>query len=272
MSDKPHISPSQLESFCRCPEAYRRRYLDGEIIPPGIAILKGTAFHGGAAVNMRQKIESHVDLPVADIVDAARAAFDQATHGEYQLSAEEQSRGAAIVLGEAIDDTLDMVHVHARQQAPDYQPVLVEEKLRIVLPNAPRDLLGIIDLADDQDRVIDFKTAGRKKNQADADDSVQLTVYDAAFRVRFGRAPKEVRLDAVIQTKTKTERQVVASDRSGDDFNALANRINVVTAAIEAGSFPPATPGAWWCGPRWCGYHSTCPFVNSARSRKEQGD
>jgi hypothetical protein len=205
-------------------------------------------------------------------VEAAVAAFDESVHGGYVLSDEEMSRGPSVVIGEAKDDLANLATVHAKHQAPDYQPVLVEQSVRIELPSAPRDLLGIIDLADDKGRVIDFKTAGKKKSQADADDSVQLTVYAAAYQRLTGAPPSELRLDSVVQTKTKTDRQVVSTDRGPDDFNALANRINVVTSSIESGSFPPATPGAWWCGPRFCGYHATCPFVNSNRSRKEQGD
>lgn len=271
--DKPHLSASQLEMYCKCPEAYRRRYIEREIIPPGMAILKGSAFHRGVETNMRQKIESHSDLPASDMVDAAVAALDEAARGNFLLSADEESRGESIVIGEAIDDTSAMVKVHAEKQAPDYQPVLVEETVRIELPKAPRDLLGIIDLADDRGRVTDFKTAGKKKSQADADDSVQLTVYAAAYQRRFGQAPAEVRLDAIVRTKTKTERQIVSSDRSMHDFSALANRLNVVSSSIDAGSFPPATPGAWWCGPKWCGYWASCPFVNSQRKAlAEKGD
>lgn len=262
---KPHMSPSQLDMYCRCPEAYRRRYMEKEIIPPGMAILKGKSFHGGAELNMRQKIESHRDLPVKEIVEAAVADFDAQTHGEFALTEEERSRGSATVVGEAKDDLASMVEAHAKLQAPEYQPVLVEEKVRILLPNGTHDLLGIIDLADDKNRVVDFKTAGRKKSQSDADGSVQLTVYAAAFRARMGHAPDEVRLDTVVQTKTKTYRDVTVSDRTDDDFAALSNRINAVTSAVNAGIFTPAAPGSWNCSQKWCGYWSTCPYVNSQR-------
>lgn len=262
---KPHVSASQLESYCRCPEAYRRRYLDGDVIPPGIAILKGKGFHAGAETNMRQKITTRTDLPAGEIIDAAMAAFESGTHGGYSLSDEERGRGSIAVLAEAKDDLAELAQVHAKQQAPDYQPVLVEQMVRIELPDAPRDLLGIIDLADELDRVTDFKTAGKKKSQADADDSVQLTVYAAAFHAHQGRPPSEVRLDSVVQLKTKTDRQVLVSSRTEADFSALAHRINAVTNGIQLGSFPPATPGAWWCGPKWCGYFSSCPYVNSER-------
>ena len=257
---KPHISPSQLEMYCRCPEQYRRRYVEGEVIPPGIALLKGSSFHRAAEVNMEQKLTTYRDLPADEIVEIAVANFEQEAAGEILLTDEEAARGTAAVLGEAKDQLAQLAETHATQQAPDYQPTLVEKTVRIELPEAPRDLVGIIDLVDDQGRVIDFKTATRKKSQSDADSSVQLTVYAAAYETLFGQPPVELRLDCVIQTKTRTDRQVVTTHRSHADMDALARRINAVTAAIEAGIFPPTNPGNWWCSPTFCGYWHDCPY------------
>ena len=43
-----HISPSMLGLFCRCQEAFRRRYIEGIKLPPGIAACIGTGMHKGA--------------------------------------------------------------------------------------------------------------------------------------------------------------------------------------------------------------------------------
>lgn len=252
--------------LCRCGEQYRRRYIEGEIIPPGIAILKGTSLHTAAEQNMRQKIETHQDLPVRDIVETAVESMKMnVTAGEYQLTPEEQSRGKTAVLSEAIDDAAAMAEVHAEQQAPDYQPVMVEQAVKISLPGH-RDLLGIIDLADDQGRVVDFKTSKRKKRQADADDSVQLTVYAASYHALANNAPALVRLDTVVSNKTRCERQVLDSQRTARDFTALAARINMAVHAIEKGVFLPAAPGSWWCATAWCGYSRDCVYYNAARA------
>jgi RecB family exonuclease len=265
---KPHISQTQLESLCRCPEAYRRRYIEGERIPPGIALLKGSAFHKGAETNFRQKLASHEDLPVDEIKEATAAAFESSLAGSYSLSEEEVSRGAAVTLGEAKDAVVALAEIHAEHQAPDYQPVLVEQPVTIVLPSASRDLLGIIDLADDKGRVVDLKTSGKKKNQNEADTSVQLTVYAAPYHAKTGGPPAELRLDTIVQSKKSVSRDVLTTDRGTADFRALANRINVALHIIDAGIFLPASPGSWWCASRWCGFWSTCRFVNSERKAK----
>ncbi len=261
---KPHLSPTQLEMYCKCPESYRRRYIEKEIIPPGIALIQGKGVDGAATLNFSQKIASHQDLPISEIVDAAAAAFDEQLRGEYALSDEEVARGAKRVLGEAKDETVSLAELHAREQAPEYQPVSVQREARIILPNSTHDLLGYIDLEDDRHIVTDIKTANKRKNQEEADNSVQLTLYAASHRIETGRDPAEVRLDVLVKNKTPV-RQVVSSHRGRADYQALVNRVKAVLQGIKSGNFSPATPGAWWCGAKWCGYYSTCPYVNHER-------
>lgn len=266
-----HLSPTQIDTYCRCPEAYRRRYVEGEKIPPGIALLKGKGFHAGAETNMRQKIDSHEDLPASDIVDASVASFEAEMQGGFALSTDEAFRGAKVVLGEAKDSLVSLAKAHAEQQAPEYQPVMVEERVEIEL-TPERSLVGVIDLADDKGRVVDFKTAGKSKSQSEADASIQLTTYAAAYHVHQGEPPSLVQLDVLVSGKKGVKRQVLESRRGVADFTALANRINAVAAAIDAGIFPPAPPGAWQCSPRWCGYWNSCAYINSERAALAEGD
>lgn len=266
---RPHLSPSALEMYAKCGEAYRRRYIEGDKIPPGVAMLRGTGIHGGVETNMRQKIETHADLPVKEIVDAAVAKFDAELAGGYSLSTEEQSRGAAVVIGETRDTVATLAELAGAEVCPEYQPAAVEQAVRIELPHLSHDVLGVIDLVDDQSRVIDLKTAAKSKSQADADGSTQLTVYSAMHHVLRGEPPKELRLEVLVSTKTP-KRQTLVTHRGERDIAALAARLEAVTNGVGKGVFAPAPDGAWWCGPKWCGYFHSCPFVNPGRAT--QGD
>jgi hypothetical protein len=270
---KPHVSATQLDMYFTCPESYRRRYVEGETLPPGIALLVGSGTHRGAETNFRQKISSHADMPVAQIVDAAVAGFEDALAGGYMLSAEEQAQGAKTVLGTAKDQVAVLAQVHAEQQAPDYQPIAIEKEILIPFPRATHNILGYIDLTDDRRRVVDFKTAAKRKPQKDADESLQLTIYAASFQIDTGSPPAEVRLDTLVKT-TNPARQVLTSQRGPADFAVLINRINVMLAAVKAGIFPPAPIGSWKCCPKWCGYFDTCPYVNHERRQaaESQGE
>lgn len=282
---RSNISASALETFWRCGEAYRRRYVEREIIPPGFALMIGSSLHKGAEENFRQKIETHEDLPVDDIVEAAVAEFQsRTTGGDFVLTSEEESIGARKVIGAYTDLVADMADIHARVQAPDYQPIAVEVSTLIELPNASRDLLTVTDLRDDQGRVVDFKTALRKKSRSEVETSTALTAYAAAYRVDFGRDPSSVRLDTVLKPRLSTSsssstrkrkttrdsdhRQVLEATRGEPHYLVLAERIDATVRAIEAGIFTPTSPTAWQCSQKWCGYARTCPFYTK-RSEDE---
>jgi hypothetical protein len=250
--------------LARCGEQYRRRYIEEEVIPPGIALLVGSGFHAGAEVNFRQKIETYEDLPQDDIVEAAVEGFKTRAAGGYLLSREETRRGGAVVMGEATDLLARLATVHATDQAPDYQPVAIEDRVRLVLPEASRDLVGVIDLVDQSKAVIDFKTAARAPHAAEVDNSIQLTIYAAFYRTAYGDFPRQVSLDVV--TKTKTPKRVRLNGRRGPgSMGALANRINSALATIEAGTYLPTNQDNWWCSPKWCGYWHTCKYIDPER-------
>lgn len=256
MSDakvKPHLSPTQLSLMSRCGEAYRRRYIEGERIPPGIAMLSGTGVHKGAEVNFRQKIATHSDLPADDIVDAAVSGFDDAMKSGCQIGADDPSPD------QARDAVAEMSRLYADEVAPEYQPLFVEQHVRIELPGT-HDMVGVLDLADDQGRVVDLKTSNKAKSQDEADRSSQLTFYSAAHRQLTGEIAETVRLEVITSGKNP-RRVMLESTRGPADYAALANRINAATATVAAGVFLPADPDSWMCSPKWCGYYATCQYV-----------
>jgi len=268
---KPTFSFSALDTYCRCPEAYRRRYLEHEVLPPGIALLKGSGVHQGAEQNGRQKIETHEDLSVKEIVDISVSEFkDRSAQDGISLNVDEEMVGKDKIVGEAIDATARMAKGHAELQAPHYQPYIVEQYCRIMTgAHISHDLTGKIDMIDDKHRVRDWKTASRKKSQGDADVSNQLTWYAAATKILTGIFPSDVGFDLIIDAKKGVARQELTSSRERADFTALIHRMNAVLAAINAGSFPPCLPESWNCSQKFCGYYDTCRFVNNRKAEKK---
>jgi hypothetical protein len=257
---RSHLSASQLEMFARCPESWRRRYVEKEVIPPRVVALRGKAVHAGAELNMRQKIESHIDLPTGEIVEAAVAHFNDAIkHDAYDASDKQN-------IGKTKDVVVEMAMAHAAEQAPNYQPVAVEEKFRLELPSVSHDLVGVIDLRTDKGEVVDFKTAGKLMNRDEAENSTQLTVYAAAQADR-DNTDVTVKLDVLVEPTVKlgVRRQVIEATRNKTDLPIIARRVAAVSRQIDAGLFPPAATGAWWCSESWCGYWSTCQYVNAER-------
>jgi hypothetical protein len=271
VTEKPHWSPSRMFTFGQCGERYRRRYICGDKIPPAVAAHRGGSFHEAAQFNFEQKKDSHEDRPKGKVVDFAADAFDKRVATQGVLFNRDEAPRRKAVLGEAKDMAVNLVGGLMDQYAPSVQPLLVEEKVRIILPKSSHDLLGILDIVT-ANGVDDMKTSMRKKRQDEADTSTALSTYAMAHKVAVGTFPKQLRLVNFIHrglTKTRTipevEVQPIQTTRTVPDLMALAKRMETTIRTAEAGNFPPAPVGVWWCSERFCGYWDTCPYVNSER-------
>lgn len=258
-----HYSPSQVVMHARCGECYRRRYVEGEIMPPGIAACRGSAVHAAAESNFRQKLESRLDLPVSDIVEVAAENFRAQVKGGVALNGDDRGLGLRRAIGNGMDETVAFARAHALEQAPNYQPVSVEERIEIPIGIPNRTLLGVLDLTAEGDQLVDTKTRRRAPSRSDAAASIQLTSYAALFKARFGRWPSKIQHDVLVaRARGQIERVVVPTTRESSDLRALARRIETMHASIQAGNFVPAPPDSWFCSPRWCGYFTSCKYVN----------
>jgi len=262
MSDKPYISNSQLGMYERCAESYRRRYIEGERLAPGIALPVGSGVHAGAGKNFEQKIESHKDMSRSNIVDCSVAGFEERIESDgIELTADEKTVGKKKVIGQAKDKVVRLSELYADETAPEYQPIMCEKKQRVVLPGE-YDLLAVMDLADDKGNVIDLKTSKRSKTQKDVDNSEQLSFYALVYKAQFGKLPNSVRLECLVDTKTP-KRQMLESKRVDADLQVLVKRINTMINGIEKGVFMPCDKSSWICSQNWCGFYSTCPYINN---------
>lgn len=269
--EKPHVSASQLITFGKCGEAFRRRYVCGDKIPPTLAQTRGKSIHAAAEMEFRQKITSRTDLPASQVVDRAVAEFDGSVVLEdLMLTTEEQLRGKRVVVGEERDRVARLTEVFAERVAPSYQPEAVEVRQRIVIPKAPRDIVGVVDfignliVAPTERGITDYKTTTKASPQSRWDTDPGLSVYALIYRAKYGEPPKFLNVEELIDGATPRVKQSTTT-RARPDFEALVARLNAVLQALTQGVFPPAPLSAWWCSPGHCGYWSSCRFVNSER-------
>lgn len=255
---KPHLSPSQLETLSQCGLKWAFRYIDGIVTPPTAAQARGTGVHSGSQANFEQKIESHEDLPVAEIVELSVAGFESEVAGGISLDADDAA-GAATAIAYAKDETRDAAEFYAQHVAGKYQPIFVEKEIRIELPGE-RDLLMYLDVGT-KDGFMDLKTSKKSKSQEEADQSLQLTAYAVGYLHDTGEWPETIALETIVCTTKQVKSSRVTTTRDVEDANALAYRIEAFNNAIAAGNFIPAPVGAWWCSPKWCGYWNICPAV-----------
>jgi hypothetical protein len=266
---KPTISPTKISMHSKCEEQFRRRYILGEVHPPGVALIRGSAFHKAPEINFKEKLKTGLDLSLEVLQDAARDAFDEREKSEgCTLTPEERKKGAEKVLGEAKDMAVRLVEPFRRKVAPRIQPVLVEQYKKIELPSCSHDLSGRLDLSTTEDFVDDFKTGVKVKQQSDLDTDPAMVYYNLAHVHITGRWPKAGRWHQLLDYKKKgpTIGKTLITVVGKPDVEVFLRRVNYMLGALARGDVKPATPGVWWCSPRWCGYWDDCKYVNSERA------
>lgn len=131
-----HLSASQLGMFQRCGEQWKRRYLEGEVIPPGIAARIGTGVHKAAEANFRFKMETGQDWPLDAVQDAAAEAYDKALSQGVFISPDE-APGAKLAMAEGKDTAVALATLFRRELARPYSPAWWNTRSRWIFPASP---------------------------------------------------------------------------------------------------------------------------------------
>jgi hypothetical protein len=257
------ITQSMLGMFLRCPHQFERRYLRGEIIPPGIAARRGSATHKAAQINHEQKLHSREDLPLGDLQDAARDHYVKLVQEEGVFIPKDRLAEKERLLAGGLDAAVRLTKLYREALASAIQPALVEEKLTfeagLELP-----LQGTIDVFTADHWLPDLKTADKSKGAGEAGLSLQLTFYAGLVAQHTGRWPARISLEILVNNK-EPKLQSLPTTRGPEDWANLLLRVHLMLAQIKTGLFPPCDPAAWVCSPQWCGYFWTCKYTLNRR-------
>lgn len=247
MSERPHLSISQIEMLGRCEMQWYFRYGLGMKSPPGVAALIGKATHKAIEHNLKAKMAGWGPLGDDEIktlaADAARTAWEKEPPATNPDDPDQ---------GQAIDMAAALASLHGKTLAPKIDPIGVEVPFMVELPQLTHDLIGVVDI-ETTSHIRDTKTKGRAPQYQAARRSVQLAAYSL-------RSPgKSVALDYLVKVRNPYALTVEAevSDR---ERLVVLKRVEVATEVIKRGTFKPANPGDWCCSEKWCGYWNVCDY------------
>lgn len=252
-----HLSSSQLTLYLQCSLKYKFQYLDGLPRPfkaSGLAF--GSALHSALAW-------FHKELAAGKTVTLERLCqiFDADWYCQQ------------------IDGNL----LFSDRDEPERLPVLGREMLSLYYQKPPQGTLrpevpfavplvdpatgegldlnleGFIDLIEDDDVIVEFKTSAATMTQTDVDRHLQLSAYSYAFERLHGRPPRELRIvDFVKNRKPKIVTLPTTRDRTDHEwFYQLARQ---VVRAIQRDVFFPRV--GFWC--RDCEFARQCKQWRSA--------
>ena len=246
---RPHISVSHLNMYLRCPAQYMFRYIYRIKVPARSYLAKGKAIHKGIEHNFRQKKETHQDVKLAEVLEVTTEEFDHLKVDTQWASDENPDQIRA--------ETISLATMYHTEIAPYIQPDLIEQRITIPLDDdLGWDLLGIIDLGDQEGFIHDTKTAKKSPTAGEADKSLQLTAYYLLYRAFTGNEPAGCKLDYLVQTKNP---KVVSleSKRTERELARFQNIARTVIKAIESGNYYP-NPNSMMCSEDNCDYWDLC--------------
>lgn len=255
-----HISHSQIQMFLKCGEQYRQRYIDGKIVPPSAALVRGKCGHHANEINFSQKIETRTDLPIDDVKDAFSDAWEREKYAIAWTEKDLNGDSPSVASGKVKDQGIALVEIFQKEQAPLIQPVAVEQTFDVHFDGPFPKLTGIMDRIDEDEAIAEVKFVSKAPPADDIITDIQLTIYELGYRAQHGRPPKKLRKQWAVSTKVpKTVCQEV-DHRDDDTITRLMWRLQVALEALEKGVFIPAPHGAWWCSSIWCGYWTSCKY------------
>lgn len=242
-----------LNLYCHCQEAFRRRYLEGEIIPPAIAMATGTGVHKAAEINHRQKIESGVDLCLEELKEIAADSFAKVVNetGVYFTGSTQELKNE---LGKAEDLSIKLADLYGRKVAPGIKPVAAELMLQAKHPDLDVPFSGTVDVVAEGNICLDLKTARVKWRAGKEKETVQPAIYRWMLNQQDGR---QYKFEFHVLAYTG-DTQVVDAPGSQREMDYIVNIAKAMLNSCKTGVFMPAVPGHWQCSEKWCGYWATC--------------
>lgn len=268
------LSPSSIEGFWKCPEQWRRERIAKEPRFSTADLIFGSAFHRAAEHNFRQKIDSHEDVPVDEMRDAAGEAFN--TVRQEATDAGEEIRWYDNKPNDVQQGVVNaMVGVgsapgYLQVLAPTVQPVAVERWVEVdTAIGVP--LVAKIDVETDTLAIRDLKTGKKARTQADLDSNIQATA-NLWLREQEGDPASEFGWHVSIKTKTPGHQELATTRTQGElrQFEQLlvvtANQIHDYMGRYGPdAAWPGTSPMAWWCSRLQCSFWESCVWRGGSK-------
>jgi hypothetical protein len=172
-----HLSPSGLGKFVECPREWQQTYLQARPDKPAENLIVGSSFHRAMELNFRQKITTHVDLPVVELI----AYHDDKSFDEV-LGLDQEKAGEEIIWKTSYEDAKTrarlMIGEYRNQVCERIQPIAVEQTFEVPM-GLPVKVQGRYDLLT-AEVGIDWKSGLKKTYKPKTTWLLQALIYSFA--------------------------------------------------------------------------------------------
>lgn len=246
-----HLSSSQMNLYLQCSLKYKFQYIDGIPKPfksSGLAF--GSAIHSALSWFHKARMNGR-EVSLEDfyrIFDADWYSQNVDTDIRYKNGEEKMK---LVVMAK------DLLALYFHHPYKETKGAEVPFTVPLINPsNSERfavDLEGFIDLIEEDDTIVEFKTSNQTLDQKAIDDHLQLTVYSYAYEMLYQKAPKLIKVVDFVKTK-KPKMIVLKTRRNKNDYQRLFHLASQVLKGILSQIFYPRP--SFWC--KDCEYGKHC--------------
>lgn len=243
MNELDHISHSQLNLWKMCPRQWEAKYIHSVSMPPNDNLIIGSCYHETLESNFKFKLKTKEDLDPDILYDVYSTAWDKYIDKNDIILWQKLEPGDAKDLG------FSLVQRYMEDIAPGIQPKMVEEWFESNIEGTKFVLR--MDLMDQNDAVIDHKTAARAYADADVHKDPQASAV--AFVLK-----RPIVYYNHVAVKTRNPRiQVIKTMRGNADVDWWFMQAAGIINQMKSGYAPPRDDG-WWCSPNYCSIYADC--------------
>ena len=246
-----HLSSSQISLYLQCGLKYRFQFID--LIPRPFkpsAIAFGSVIHSTLAWFHKEMMKGkEVTLErLFKVFDSDWYSQKVETDIRYRDGEDE------IKLIACGKEMLSLYFSKAPKEIAGFEiPFMV----LLINPSTKESLevpiMGMIDLIEKDDVIVEFKTSSQGINAQEADDHLQLTLYSYAYQILYRRPPKLLKIINFVKRR-KPKMNVLETNRGRDDYERLFYLAKEVLKGIKFGVFFPRK--GYWC--KDCEYQEYC--------------
>ena len=249
---------SGIDQYLGCGEQFRRVRILQQPTVPSFAMDEGSGHHKALATNNLSKRDKGKTLKSAKMQEV----FVQTVEGflkKPEIKKLSKTQKLMYFNGESLDEATKRAKTfydeYLRRIDPEIDPDWVEQPFikPVTVEEVEFQLTGVVDLTTKKKKLRDYKTSSSLKSQAEADNSLQLTLYSATTGLA----------DVGFIDFVKTKNPYVAEIKSRRSPAQHAWGLKIAKSVIDGirkGSFPLASPDPrnWRCSEKFCGFWGTC--------------
>ena len=244
-----HLSSSQMNLYFQCSLKYKFQYIDRLPKPfKASGLVFGSAIHSAISWFHKKQLTGR-NAPLEKLY----AIFTADWYGQKVESVirykEGETETAHLLLGR------EMLNLYYHQPRKQVKGTEIPFTVPLVHPgngeNLGINLEGFIDLLEENDSIVEFKTSVKTMDLKDV--NLQLTAYSYAYEMLYGKRPRNLRVVNFLKLKKPKMLSLEAKQGTVDHqrFFCLAKE---ALKGIRSGVFFPRQ--SWWCD--GCEYAEPC--------------